>query len=294
MCTNSQQQSQVDAKSSDISSGLAADPENTQVTVIVEFVVFALVDGTDTELALDSGNQWWALEQSTSQGLEGASELSLATWDFVVKSDNADVFLSGTLLRLDETGGTIDTDDETSSDLRIQCTAVTSLLHSKTATSSGLSHSKRNVNSDGSRKVVPQNSLHPRDNLMTGRVRRLIQVDHTRANEGLQITLERRATGGDRSEMAGPDKNYIIRTIVSASSTHRVWCAIRKSCTSSFLAPYSKEEERTFVIVLQKQRPLRRGNRWGRSLWLDGIFDIISLAVRHGRNSKLTVDVKRR
>ena len=128
--THTKQQSQVDAKRSDIGTSLAADPEDTQMAVIVEFVELGLVDGTDTELALDGGNQWRTLEQRTGQSLEGASELGLATGDFVVESDNANVFLSGALLRLDETSGTVDTDDKTASDLGIQSTAVTSLLRS--------------------------------------------------------------------------------------------------------------------------------------------------------------------
>ena len=129
---NTQQQSQVDAKRSDIGTSLAADPENTQMAVIIEFVELGLVDSTDTELTLDGGNQWWALEQSSGQSLKRASELGLATGDLVVESDNANVFLSGTLLRLHETGGTIDTDDETTGDLGIQSTAMTSLFRSIT------------------------------------------------------------------------------------------------------------------------------------------------------------------
>jgi hypothetical protein len=41
------------------------------VTVVVELEQLGLVDGTDTELTLDSRDQRRALEKSTSQGLEG-------------------------------------------------------------------------------------------------------------------------------------------------------------------------------------------------------------------------------
>ena len=54
---------------------------------------------------------------------------------------------------------------------------------------------------------------------MTGRIRRLIKVNHTGAHVGLQITLQRRATGWNGGEVAGANEHYRIRTTVSASST---------------------------------------------------------------------------
>lgn len=43
---------------------------------------------------------------------------------------------------------------------------------------------------------------------MTGWVGRLVQVNHTGIDVGLQVTLERRATGGNRGKVTGSDKNY--------------------------------------------------------------------------------------
>lgn len=43
---------------------------------------------------------------------------------------------------------------------------------------------------------------------MTGWVRRFIEVDHTRTNVGLKITLEGRAAGGNRREMASSNEDY--------------------------------------------------------------------------------------
>jgi len=126
--TNAKEKTKVNTEGTDVGTSLAADPENTEVTVIVELDKLALVDGSDTELTLDGRDQRRTLEESTSKGLEGAGELGLAAGDLVVKSDNANVLLSGTLLGLDETGGAIDTNDQAASDLGIEGSAVTGLL----------------------------------------------------------------------------------------------------------------------------------------------------------------------
>jgi hypothetical protein len=87
------------------------------------------VDGTDTELTLDGRNERWSLEESTSQGLEGARKLRLASRQLVVHANDANILLSSSLLRLDETGRAIDADDEAASDLGVKGTAVASLLN---------------------------------------------------------------------------------------------------------------------------------------------------------------------
>lgn len=101
----------MDAKGSDISSGLARNPEHAEVAVVVEVNELALVDGADTELTLDGGNQGGSLEESAGKGLESLGEGALTTLDLVMESDNADVFLSGALLRLDKPGSAINTNN---------------------------------------------------------------------------------------------------------------------------------------------------------------------------------------
>lgn len=135
---NTEQKTQVNAKSTDVGTSLAADPENTKLPLIVEFVELALVNGTDTELALYGGDERGTLEESTSEGFESARKLGLATGELIVKADNADVLLTSTLLGLDETGRTVDADNQTSSDLRIESSRVTSLLHAATLLASCL------------------------------------------------------------------------------------------------------------------------------------------------------------
>lgn len=56
MSTNTQKETHVDTESSDICSGLAAHPEDTQMAVIIKFNNSAFVDGSDTKLALDGGD----------------------------------------------------------------------------------------------------------------------------------------------------------------------------------------------------------------------------------------------
>lgn len=128
--TDTEEKTQVDTEGTDVGTGLAANPEDTEVALIVELVVLALVDGTDTELALDGRDQRGTLEECTSQGLQSADELGLATGNLVVETDHADILLTGTLLGLDQAGGTVNANDQTTGDLRIKGTTVTSLLGS--------------------------------------------------------------------------------------------------------------------------------------------------------------------
>jgi hypothetical protein len=129
---DTEQKTQVNAESTDVGTSLAADPENTKLPLVVEFVELALVDSTDTELALDGGDERGTLEERTSEGLKSARKLSLAAGELVVKADDADVLLTSTLLGLDETCSAINADDQTSSDLGIKSTGVTGLLNTAT------------------------------------------------------------------------------------------------------------------------------------------------------------------
>jgi hypothetical protein len=108
---NTEQQTQMHAERPDIGTGLARHPEDTEVAVVVELDQLALVDRTDTELALDGRDEGRALEQGTGQGLEGLGESSLTAGDGVVEADDGNVFLTSTLLGLDETGSAVDADN---------------------------------------------------------------------------------------------------------------------------------------------------------------------------------------
>lgn len=125
---NAKQETKVDTQSPNVRSCLTADPENTQMSVIVELKEFALVDGPNTELALNGGDQRRPLEKSTGQAFQSAAKLSLATRNLVVKTDHANILLSCALLRLDQTSRTVNADDQASRDLRVESSAVTSFL----------------------------------------------------------------------------------------------------------------------------------------------------------------------
>jgi len=88
------------------------------------------MDGSDTELTLDGGNERGALEESSGERLKGTRKLRLASRELVVHANDADILLSGSLLGLDETGSAINADDEATSDLGVEGTTVTSLLDS--------------------------------------------------------------------------------------------------------------------------------------------------------------------
>jgi hypothetical protein len=66
---DSEQKTEMNAEGTNVSSSLAADPENTQLPLVVELVQLALVDRSDTELALDGGNERGALEESSGERL---------------------------------------------------------------------------------------------------------------------------------------------------------------------------------------------------------------------------------
>ena len=87
MGTNTKQQTKVDTEGTDVGTSLAADPEDTEVTLVVKLIQLALVDGTDTELTLHSGNERGTLEQGTAEGLQSAAELRLTTGDLVVQTN---------------------------------------------------------------------------------------------------------------------------------------------------------------------------------------------------------------
>jgi hypothetical protein len=101
--TNAKKKPGVDAQGSDVRSRLARDAEDAEATVIVEFEELNVVDGSDTELALDCRNERRSLEESTRERLEDSCQLNFASGDLVVEADDTNVLLAGSLLRLHET-----------------------------------------------------------------------------------------------------------------------------------------------------------------------------------------------
>lgn len=57
---------------------------------------------------------------------------------------------------------------------------------------------------------LPKDPLHPSHDFMTGRVGRLVKVDDTGADVGLQVTAQRRGASRDRCEVTGPNEQLLI------------------------------------------------------------------------------------
>lgn len=151
VCSYAEQQTHVYTQSSDVRASLAADPEDTEVAVVVELNQLRFVDGSDTELTLDGGDQGRSLEEGAGEELEDASKLGLAAGNLVVEPHNRNVLLSGSLLRLDKSGGSVDAHDQASCDFGVEGTAVAGLFYA-------------------------QHALHPSNDLVGGGVRWFVQL----------------------------------------------------------------------------------------------------------------------
>lgn len=194
-----EQQTEVHAKRTDVGSCLTANPKYTKLPFIVKLAQLALVDGSDTELALDGRNEGRTLEESSRESLEGASKLGLAAWQFVMEANDTHVFFSSTLLGLDQTSGAINANNKASCDLGVESSAVSSLFNPI--------HILENPWGLGVRLVVPQDPLDPSYDFVTGRVGWLIKVDNARADVLLQVASKRCATCRNRGVMRSSDEN---------------------------------------------------------------------------------------
>lgn len=101
------------------------------MSVVVEFVKLALMDCPYAQLSFDGGNQWWSLKQSSGKGLECSRELCLSTWKLVMKSNDTNIFLPGTLLRFDQSSRTVYTHDEAARDFGVESSTMASFLDSE-------------------------------------------------------------------------------------------------------------------------------------------------------------------
>ena len=128
MRSNAQQKTEMDAQSPDICTSFAADPEHAEVPLVVEFEEFAFVDGSDPQLTLHRRDQRRSLEKRPGQGLETPSELSFSAGDLVMKANHTYVFLSSALLRFHQSRGSINTDNQTTSDFWVKGATVASLF----------------------------------------------------------------------------------------------------------------------------------------------------------------------
>jgi hypothetical protein len=188
---NTEEETKVDTEGTDVGTGLARNVEDSKLALVVELEELAGVDGADTELSLDSRDKRRALEESTSEGLKGTRELCLSTRELAVQTEDCDIFLSGALLALYEASGAVNADDETSSDLGVKSSGVSSTLNT-------------------------EHALQPCDNFVGRWVRGLVKVDDTGGDVGGQVAAERVATSGNRGEVTGTDQNCSFLLVACA------------------------------------------------------------------------------
>lgn len=116
-----------------------------------------------------------------------------------MKPYDANILFTSTLLGFDEPSCAIQANDQAASDFGIQSSAVTSLFNSVDYERLCLLLSRALFN-------VPEYTLDPSDHLMTRRISRFVEVDHTGANEGFEVALERSTSYRNWREMPGSDE----------------------------------------------------------------------------------------
>jgi len=114
----------VNALSSDVGTGLARNPKDTHISLLVVVEELALVDGTNTELLLDGRDQRRSLEDGADQAGESLLN-SLDLLDVLMKLEYGDVLLTSGLLSLNQTSGVVDASNEATCDFGIEGTRVT-------------------------------------------------------------------------------------------------------------------------------------------------------------------------
>mmetsp|Transcript_10076 Transcript_10076/g.28250 ORF Transcript_10076/g.28250 Transcript_10076/m.28250 type:complete len:213 (-) Transcript_10076:533-1171(-) len=88
------EQTEVDAHGSDVRSGLARDPKDTQVALLIVLDELGFVNGADAKLTLHGRDEGRTLEEGAGQSFDGPVELAHVLYGRV-ETDDADVFLTG-------------------------------------------------------------------------------------------------------------------------------------------------------------------------------------------------------
>jgi len=83
----------VYAKSTYISTGFATNPEDGHLLLFIELDEFALVDCSDSQVALDGGDDWRSLKQGTAHCLQGLGNL-FSVLNRTVETNNTNVLFT--------------------------------------------------------------------------------------------------------------------------------------------------------------------------------------------------------
>lgn len=116
--TASKDVADVNTHGTHVSAGLAGNPEDTHIALLVVVKHLGLVDGADTELLLDGGDQGRSLEDGASQGHQGLLDL-LDLVNVLVELEDGDVLLTSGLLSLNQAGSIVNAGNQATGDLGI-------------------------------------------------------------------------------------------------------------------------------------------------------------------------------
>lgn len=108
--SDSEKETHMNAECSDVGSGLAGDPEDSESLFLIVLEQLGIIDGSDSEFSLDGGDEGWFLEDGSEERFKGLSQLNLGL-DFSVQSDNTNVLFSCSLLTLNKSGSSVQTDN---------------------------------------------------------------------------------------------------------------------------------------------------------------------------------------
>lgn len=143
----------MDTERPHVRAGFAFDPEHSETAFLVVFEHFQIVHCADTKGTFDSADNRWQLEEGAFAFLEGLVDL-LDVFDGFRDTEDCDVFFAGILLALNQSSCSVEADDETTGDFRIEGTAVTGFLDVQCA-------------------------FGPCDDFVGGWIRRFVEIDNT-------------------------------------------------------------------------------------------------------------------
>lgn len=119
---NTEFQTDVDTESSDVGTGLALDPKQTESVFFIIFDKSIFIDGSNSEFSLDGSDDGWLLEAWTSKGIKSLDDSCFTSLDLVMESNDTDILFTGLLLSLSQSSSSVNTDDQTARNFRIQST----------------------------------------------------------------------------------------------------------------------------------------------------------------------------
>ena len=99
MTPNTQKESKVHTQSTDVSAGLTVHPEYSEISLLIKFKEFGLINSSDTKLTLHSWDEWRTLKKSTSKCLQRPGKCSRVLKG-PMKSKYSNVLLSYGIIRL--------------------------------------------------------------------------------------------------------------------------------------------------------------------------------------------------